>query len=81
MTTIPVDLPEDLQEFVNATVQRGAFANANDYIVALVKAARNKRSEIEAALIDGLQSGPAQEWTSEEWSEIKQRVMRRHQQG
>ena len=81
MTTIPVKLPEDLQEFVDATVQRGRFANANEYIVALVDAARSKRTEIEAALIEGLQSGPAEEWTSQEWADIKQRVIERHQEG
>ncbi len=80
MTTIPVELPEDLQEFVEASVQRGSFGSANEYIVALIDAARNKRSEIEAALIEGLQSGPAEEWTSQEWSEIKQRVIERGQE-
>jgi len=79
MTTIPVELPEELQAFVEATVQRGRFGSANEYIVALVDAARNKRSEIEAALIEGLESGPAEEWTSQEWADIKQRVIQRHQ--
>ncbi len=81
MTAIPVELPEDLQEFVEATVQRGQFANANEYIVALVAAARSQRSEIEAALVEGLRSGPAEEWTSQEWADIKQRVIERHQEG
>ncbi len=66
MSTIPLDLPDDLQQFIEAKVQRGQFANANEYIVALVDVARHKRSEIEAALIEGLQSGPAEEWTSQE---------------
>ena len=77
MTSIPVDLPADLQEFVQATVKRGQFASANDYIVALVDAARSKRSEMEAALMEGLKSGPAEEWSSQEWADIKQRVILR----
>jgi len=81
MASIPVQLPAELQEFVQATVQRGEFASASEYIVALVSAARNKRSEIEAALIEGLQSGPAEPWTSQEWAEIKQRVIQRSQEG
>lgn len=80
MTSIPVDLPADLQEFVQATVSRGQFSSANEYIVALVDAARNKRSEIEIALMEGLKSGPAEEWTSQEWSDIKQRVIQRSQE-
>lgn len=79
MSSIPLELPDHLHQFVEAKVQRGEFASANEYIVALVDAARNKRSEIEAALLEGLRSGPAEEWTSEEWSAIKQRVIQRHQ--
>jgi antitoxin ParD1/3/4 len=81
MLTIPVELPDDLQRFVEAKVGRGNFANANEYIVALVDAARRKRSEIESALIEGLQSGPTEEWTSQEWTDMKKRVIERHQEG
>ena len=80
MSTIPVELPDDLQRFVHSKVQSGHFASANDYIVALVDAARSKRTEIEAALIEGLRSGPAEEWTGQEWAAIKHRVVQRHQE-
>jgi antitoxin ParD1/3/4 len=80
MSTIPLELPDDLRQFVEAKVQRGQFSSANEYIVALVDAARSKRSEIEAALLEGLQSGPAEEWTSQEWADIKQRVIQRNQE-
>jgi len=79
MSTIPVELPDELHEFVDLRVQRGRFSSANDYIVALIDAARSKRAEIEAALIEGLDSGPAEEWTSQEWADIRQRVIDRHQ--
>lgn len=81
MSTIPVDLPDELQEFVDAAVQRGEFASAGEYIVALVDAARSKRSEIEVALMEGLRSGPAEEWTAQEWSDIRQRVLQQKQGG
>ncbi len=81
MSTIPVELPDELHRFIEAKVQRGQFTSANEYIVALVDAARRKRSEIEAALIEGLDSGAAEEWTSQEWADIRQRVIRRHQEG
>lgn len=81
MSTIPLELPDDLQHFVEANVRRGRFASVNEYIVALVDAARSKRSAIEAALIEGLQSGPAEEWTAQEWTDMKQRVVERHQEG
>ncbi|MFW6171343.1 MAG: ribbon-helix-helix domain-containing protein [Planctomycetota bacterium] len=80
MPVIPVEFPEDLQEFVEANVRRGQFANANEYIIALVDAARRKRSGLEAALIEGLESGPPEEWTSQEWAEMKQRVIERNRE-
>ncbi len=81
MATIPLELPNELQDFVDAKIQTGHFASASEYIVALVDAARRGRSSIEAALLDGLESGPAEEWTSQEWLEIRQRVIQRHQEG
>jgi antitoxin ParD1/3/4 len=81
MSAIGVDLPPDLLEFIESQVQRGEFGSASEYIVALVDAARNKKSEIESALLVGLESGPAEEWTSQEWSDIKQRLIERHPEG
>ncbi len=81
MSTIPVNLSDELHEFVQLHVQRGQFASAGEYIAALVDAAHNKRSEIEAALLEGLHSGPAEDWTSQEWADIKHRVIQRHQAG
>ena len=41
--------------------------------------AREKRSDIEAALIEGLESGPVEEWTAKDWEDMKQCVTQRHQ--
>ncbi len=76
MATIPLELPSELQDFVDAKIQTGQFASASEYIAALVDAARRGRSAIETALIEGLESGPA-----EEWAEIRQRVIQRHREG
>ncbi len=78
MSTIPVELPDDLRKFIEAKISGGQFANASEYIVALVDAARKKRSDIEAALLEGLNSGPAEEWTDQNWNEMKQRAIARH---
>ena len=65
MPIIPVQLPADLEQFVESKVSSGAFGSASDYIVALVDAASRNRSSLEAELLAGLQSGPATEWTSQ----------------
>jgi putative addiction module CopG family antidote len=79
MPRITVDLPPELGEFVEMEVESGEFANANEYIMTLLETARRKRSEIEAALIKGLHSGPPKEWTRQEWNEMRNRVRERHQ--
>ena len=81
MSTIPIQLPDELRQFVEARVTQGQFTTVSDYIVALVEAAKKKRTDLEAVLIEGLESGPAEEWASQEWQEIKQRVIERHQEG
>ncbi len=81
MPVIPVRLPADLEQFVEAQVSSGQFGNASDYIVALVDAASKKRSSLEAALLAGLESGPAAEWTSQEWQDIRQRVSQQNKAG
>ncbi len=81
MSLLEVDFPADLRCFVEEKVRLGPFANVSEYIVALVDAARKKRTEIEVALIESLESGPAEEWTSQEWQAIRQRVIARNQRG
>ena len=75
MSSIPVDLPDDLMQFVDQGTKNGGFANPSEFIVALVAAANEKQGEIEQALLAGINSGPAEPWTEEEWQAIKQRVV------
>jgi Arc/MetJ-type ribon-helix-helix transcriptional regulator len=75
MSSIPVDLPDELMQFVDQGTRNGGFANPSEFIVALVAAANEKQGEIEQALIAGINSGPAEPWTDEEWQAIKQRVV------
>jgi len=81
MSTIPVKLPSDLLDFFEAKVGDGRFASASAYLVALVDVARKNCTVIEIALLDGIESGPAEAWTSQEWQAIRSRVARRHGQG
>ena len=79
MATIQVELPPDLQKLIDTRLRQGRFGSASEYIVALVESARNGQSAIESALVEELDSGPAEEWTDDEWAAIRQRVIRRHQ--
>jgi putative addiction module CopG family antidote len=77
MSSISVQLPAELEQFVKAKVSAGQYATASDYIVALLDAARRQRSSLEAALLEGLASGPPTEWTDLEWQSIRQRMVQR----
>ena len=81
MSTIGVDLPDDLLEFVTSRVERGEFRQRERVYCCVLSRQRNKTSGIEAALMHGLESGPADEWTAQEWSQIKQHVTERHPKG
>ena len=75
MSSIPVDLPDELMQFVDQGTKKGGFTNPGEFIVALVAAANEKQGEIEQALMAGINSGPAELWTDEEWQTIKERVV------
>jgi Arc/MetJ-type ribon-helix-helix transcriptional regulator len=75
MSTIPVELPDHLQSYVDESAEQAGFASASEYIVALVAAASEKQGEIEQALISGIKSGSAEPWTDDEWQAIRSRVV------
>ena len=78
-TTMNVSLPETLREFVDERVAEGSFANASDYVRALIRDDRLKRAQagLEAKLLEGLQSGPAVVADDAYWEDLKARVRKR----
>lgn len=75
MSTIPVELPDHLQSYVDNSAELAGFACASEYIVALVAAASERQEEIEKALLAGIKSGTAEPWTDDEWQAIRSRVV------
>ena len=67
-----VSLPEALREFVEERVAEGSFANASDYVRALIRDDRAKRAQatLEAKLLEGL-SSPLEEATDEYWERLE----------
>ena len=66
-------LPESLKVFVEQQVASGKYANAEQYLGALVEADQKQKSKehIEALIQEGLDSGPATEMTSQDWEQIR----------
>ena len=74
MTAIPVNLPEELRSFVDERALQNGYSNAGEYIAALVAAVKDNQCNLEAALLAGLSSGPAEQWTDDDWRAIHKRI-------
>ena len=59
MATFHVDLPGDLQQFVNGRVTSGCYRTPGEYIIALVELARRGENALEAQLLAGPGRGRA----------------------
>ncbi len=76
MTQLKVSLPEPLGEFVIEQAAKSGKRSPEDYVASLVDAARRREihKEIEAKLIEGLDSGEPTPMTRSDWAEIRERV-------
>lgn len=74
MTTIPVQLPDDVRLFAENYAKHKGFATVNDFITALVAEAKDRQVRLESELLEGLDSGPATEKSAEDWTQLRSRV-------
>jgi len=79
MTTMNISLPEPMRNWVEEQVKSGSFGNASEYIRSLIREDQKQRAqqELEAKLLEGLDSGPATPWTKKDAEAIKARVLAR----
>lgn len=78
MATIHVNLPGDLQQFVEGRVTAGSFGSESEYIVALLESAKRGQSALEAQLLEGLASGEAEPWTESDFQSMRNRLKQQH---
>lgn len=74
MSTIEVQLPDHLANYVESRVKSQGFSSASELIVALISTVSVRQREVEDQLIDGLDSGAAVPWDSGELQAIKNRI-------
>jgi len=74
-----VSLPEALTAFVEQQVASGKYANAEQYLGALIEADQKQkaREHLEALIREGLDSGPASEMTAQDWEHIRREGLAR----
>jgi antitoxin ParD1/3/4 len=80
MTTMNISLPEPMRDWVEGQIKKGSFGNASEYIRSLIREdqKRSAREELEARLLEGLDSGPATPWTNKDVEALKKRILERH---
>lgn len=80
MTTLNISLPEPMKAFIEAQVQRGAYASASDYVRALVRDAQKHQAqeELEAKLLAALDGNDFAEVTPDMFERIRARLRQRY---
>lgn len=79
MTTMNISLPEEMTAFIEARMSEEGYASASEYLRALIREAqqRQARRELEAKLLEALESGPAEPMTREDWESIESDALKR----
>jgi antitoxin ParD1/3/4 len=85
--TMNISLPPALRRWIEEQVKRRGFGTASEYIRQVLRGEQERevRRRIDAALLEGLASGPATPMTPADWSDIRRegrkRVTRRKKAG
>lgn len=78
-----ISLPDEMRAWVEDEVKGGGFSSASEYFRQLVREAKarkadgeaaRKKAELRALLLEGLESGPAQPMTKEWWADLLEEV-------
>ena len=72
MQTVNISLPDELKEFVDEQVSSGCHASASEYIrVLILEDEKKAQDQLEAFLVEGIESGEATEMTRQDWENIR----------
>jgi antitoxin ParD1/3/4 len=71
--SLNISLPESMRKWVDQQIDGGGYGTASEYIRELIRDAqtRSLRQQIDANLLDALQSGPATPLTQQDWEDIR----------
>ena len=77
MTTMQVNLPDTVTEYISRQIASGDFATPSEYLAFLVEQARATAAQrrLDDLLDEGLESGPPIEFTTQWWQSRKQQLL------
>jgi antitoxin ParD1/3/4 len=79
MTTMNISLPDALKAFVDGQIAKGGYSSASEYIRELIRHAEKQAAQerLEAALLEGLESGEPIPVAPEFWEERRRELEKR----
>lgn len=82
MTTLNVSLPDHVARLLEARAARDGFRDPSQYVEALIRQdlQREGNRALEAMLQEGIDSGPAEDMTADDWAELRQALIDAHGQ-
>ncbi len=79
MTTMNISLPDRLKAFVDDQIANGGYSTASEYVRELIRHAQKQAAQqrLEAALLEGLESGEPIPVTPEFWEKRRKELEER----
>jgi antitoxin ParD1/3/4 len=76
MTNVNISLPETLKQYIEEQVANGGYGTTSEYVRELIREDKRRKAqgELEALLLEGLESGDAVPVTPEFWNDLWSRV-------
>lgn len=73
MQRVDISLSDQLKEFVDDQVNSGHYSNVSEYVGDLIRSDERRKAQekLETLLLEGIESGPAVEFTREDWEGIR----------
>lgn len=75
MATMNISLPDQMKNWVEENVRTGRYSNASDYVRDLIREDHIRLEELRLALIEGENSGEAQEFNMAEFIAAKKKSL------
>ncbi|MBI2478906.1 MAG: type II toxin-antitoxin system ParD family antitoxin [Planctomycetia bacterium] len=73
MPTIPIDLPDTVNQFVEAKVAQGSYRTPSEFIVAVLRASQ-LQDTVESKLIEAIESSNFEEVKPALWDRLRARA-------
>lgn len=74
-----ISLPTTLKDWVDEQVSRRGFGTASEFVRQMLREEQQRqlRQRIDAALVEGIESGPSKPMTAKDWDDIRREGQRR----